>query len=319
MEVQLTANSAIRIFVAMNIETIKEFIQSKKILLGCIAGGIILIVAGYSIFTVQKNIAEEKARVAEQNRIEQERILKEKQDGERAKVVEAMKRLIETGNAETALTVAEQNKELMNDELRAMIDLATEKDLLDRIERTSKWNYADLAKYYGELADLSPDNRKYRKELKGYDKKLRKRLERKLYAQAQALPVRDFKANMDIYEELMQLNPGEKFYKSKYGHYREKYDAFMKELAKFGPKPEISADHKYYPEVKAYLTKKSMYPETLEMESATDCYYTDSGWLVGSTYSEKNEVGTKFSEFLWFTISNSTVQKVESGGAYTIN
>ena len=315
----MTANSAVRIFAAMNIETVKEFIRSKKILLVCIAGGIILIAAGYGIFTVQKSIAEEKARVAEQNRIEQERILKEKQDGERAKVIEAMKRLIETGNAETALTVAEQNKELMNDELRAMIHLATEKDLLDRIERTSKWNYADLAKYYGELADLSPDNRKYRKELKGYDKKLRKRLERKLYTQAQALPVRDFKANMDIYEELMQLNPGEKLYKSKYERYREKYDAFMKELAKFGPKPELSEDHKYYPAVKAYLTKKSMYPETLVMESATDCYYTDSGWLVGSTYSEKNEVGTKFSEFLWFTISNSTVQKVEPGGAYTIN
>ncbi|WP_421899311.1 hypothetical protein [Maridesulfovibrio sp.] len=315
----LTAKSAVRIFAAMNIETIKEFIQSQKILLGCIFGGILLIVAGYTIFTVQQSIAVEKARVAEQNRVEQERILKEKQDGQRAKVIETMKRLIETGNAETALTVAEQNKELMNDELRAMIHLATEKDLLERIERTSKWNYADLAKYYGELADLDPENSKYRKELKGYDKKLRKRLERKLYAQAQALPVRDFKANMDIYEELMQLNPGEKLYKSKYERYREKYDAFMKDLAKFGPKPKLSADRRFYPEVKEYLSKNSMYPETLEMESATDCYYTDAGWLVGCTYSEKNEVGTKFSEFLWFTISNSTVQKVEPGGAYTVN
>ncbi|WP_239057139.1 hypothetical protein [Desulfovibrio sp. JC010] len=315
----LTAKSSDRIFAAMNIETIKEFIQSRKILLGCIAGGIVLLAAGYGVFTVQQSIAEEKARIAEQNRVEQERILTEKQDAERAKVVEAMKRLIETGNAETALTVAEQNKELMNDELRAMIHLATEKDLLERINRTSKWNYADLAKYYAELADLDPENSKYRKELKGYDKKLRKRLERKLYAQAQALPVRDFKANMDIYEELMQLNPGEKLYKSKYERYREKYEAFMKELEKFGPKPQLSADRKYYPEVKEYLKVNSMYPETLEMESATDCYYTDAGWLVGCTYSEQNELGTKFSEFLWFTISNSTVKKVEAGGAYTVN
>jgi hypothetical protein len=131
--------------------------------------------------------------------------------------------------------------------------------------------------------------------------------------------VRDFKANMDIYEELMQLNPGEKFYKSKYEQYREKYESFMKELDKFGPKPKLSADRKYYPEVKKYLVNNSMSPETLEMESATDCYYTDSGWLVGCTYSEKNELGTKFSEFLWFTITNSTVQKVEQGGAYTVN
>ncbi len=288
-------------------------------MLASVAGGIALLVAGYLIFTVQQSIAEEKARIAEQNRIEKQRILTEKQAAQRAKVIDAMKRLIETGNAETALTVAEQNKELMNDELKAMIQLATEKDLLDRIDRTSKWNYADLAKYYAELADLNPENSKYRKELKGYDKKLRKRLERKLYAQAQALPVRDFKANMDIYEELMQLNPGEKFYKSKYERYREKYESFMKELDKFGPKPKLSADRKYYPEVKKYLVNNSMSPETLEMESATDCYYTDSGWLVGCTYSEKNELGTKFSEFLWFTITNSTVQKVEQGGAYTVN
>lgn len=315
----LTGKRAIRIFAVMNMEIIKEFIQSRKLLLGCIAGGLLLLLAGYGLFSVQQSIAEEKARVAEQHRVEQERILKEKHDGQRVKIIEAMKRLIETGNAETALTVAEQNKDLLNDELRAMIHLATVKDLLDRIDRTSKWNYADLAKYYGELADLNPDNSKYRKELKGYDKKLRKRLERKLYAQAQALPVRDFKANMDIYEELVQLNPGEKLYKSKYDRYREKYDSFMKELEKFGPKPQLSDDRKFYPEVKEYLNKNSMYPETLQMESATDCYYTDSGWLVGTTYSEKNEVGTKFSDFLWFTITNSTVQKVESGGAYTVN
>ena len=303
----------------MNIETVKEFIQSRKILLGCIAGGVALLVAGVVIFAVQQSIAKEKARIAEQYRIEQERVLKEKQDAKRAKVIESMKRLIETGNAETALTVAEQNKELMNNELRAMIHLATEKDLLDRIDRTSKWNYSDLAKYYAKLADLDPENSKYRKELKGYDKKLRKKMERKLYAQAQALPVRDFKANMDIYEELMQLNPGEKLYKSKYERYRKEYDSFMKDLEKFGPKPELSADSKFYPEVKKYLKSTSMYPETLEMESATDCYYTDSGWLVGCTYSEKNDVGTRVSEFMWFTISNSTVQKVEPGGSYTVN
>ncbi|CCO22741.1 hypothetical protein [Maridesulfovibrio hydrothermalis] len=303
----------------MNTSTIKEFIQCNRILLTSIAVAIILIVAAYGVFTVQQSVAQEKARVAEEIRVEQERVLREKQDAQRRKVVESMKRLIETGHAETALAVAEKNKELMNDELRAMIRLATEKDLLNRIERTSKWNYSELAKYYAQLASLEPDNNKYSKELKGYDKKLRKRLERKLYAQAQALPMKDFKANMDIYEELMQLNPEEKLYKSKYNRYKRKYDSFMKELEKFGPKPRLGAQGKSYLEVEQYLKANSVYPETLQMESATDCYYTDSGWLVGCTYSEQDEVGTRFSEFLWFTISNSTVQKVESGGAYTVN
>lgn len=303
----------------MNMTNIKEFLESRKILIGVVVVGILLCLAAYGGFSVQQSIAEEKARVIEQQRVQQERVLEEKHDSQRGKIIESMKRLIETGHAETALAVAEKNKELMNDELQAMIHLATEKDLLNRIERTSKWNYADLAKYYAELAALEPENGRYSKELKGYDKKLRKRLERKLYAQAQVLPMKDFKANMDIYEELMQLNPGEKLYKSKYDRYKAKYDAFMKELGKFGDKPQLTADGKSYAEVEKYLKASSMYPDTLQMESATDCYYTDSGWLVGCTYSEKNEVGTKFSEFMWFTISNSTVNKVEQGGAYTVN
>lgn len=303
----------------MNMTNIKEFLERRKILIGVFGVVVLLVLAAYGGFSVQQSIVEEKARVVEKQRLEKERVLGEKQDAQRGKVIESMKRLIETGHAETALAVAEEHKELMNDELQAMIHLATEKDLLSRIDRTSKWNYADLAKYYAELAALEPENGKYSKELKGYDKKLRKRLERKLYAQAQALPMKDFKANMDIYEELIQLNPGEKLYQSKYDRYKAKYDAFMKELEKFGEKPQLAPDGKSYVEVQSYLKNNSMYPDTLQMESATDCYYTDSGWLVGCTYSEKNEVGTKFSEFLWFTISNSTVDKVEPGGAYTVN
>lgn len=303
----------------MNMTNIKEFLERRKIVIGVLGVVVLLVLAAYGGFSVQQSIVEDKARVVEKQRLEKERVLGEKQDAQRGKVIESMKRLIETGHAETALAVAEEHKELMNDELQAMIHLATEKDLLSRIDRTSKWNYADLAKYYAELAALEPENGKYSKELKGYDKKLRKRLERKLYAQAQALPMKDFKANMDIYEELIQLNPGEKLYQSKYDRYKAKYDAFMKELEKFGEKPQLAPDGKSYVEVQSYLKNNSMYPDTLQMESATDCYYTDSGWLVGCTYSEKNEVGTKFSEFLWFTISNSTVDKVEPGGAYTVN
>lgn len=303
----------------MNIDKFKEFISTRKILLGVVAGTLLLCAAGYGIISLQQTVAEEKAKVAEQKRMEQEKIVKEKKDVRRSKVIETMKRLIETGHAETALSVADKNRDLMDDELKAMIHLATEKDLLNRIERTSKWNYSDLAKYYAELAALEPENSKYSKELKGYDKKLRRRLERKLYAQAQALPVQDYKANMDIYEELMQLNPDEKFYQSKYERYKSKYESFMKDLEKFGPRPQLAENGKTYEEVKKYLQENSMYPENLRMESATDCYYTDSGWLVGCTYSEQDEVGNRFSEFMWFTITNSTVTKVESGGAYTIN
>lgn len=315
----LTGRVPDRIFLVMNISEIKEFIENRKVLTGSIAGGVLLILAAYGVFYVQQSMAEEKARIAEQHRLEQEFILKEKHDTRRVKVINSMKRLIETGHAETALAVADKNRDLMNGELQAMIRLATEKDLLNRIERTSKWNYSELAKYYAELAALEPENSQYSKELKGYDKKLRKRLERRLYAQAQALPVKDFKANMDIYEELLQLNPSEKLYQSKYERYKAKYDAFMKELEKFGEKPELGENGKSYVEVEKYLRGNSMYPETLQIESSTDCYYTDAGWLVGCTYSEQNEVGTRFSEFMWFTISNSTVQKVEPGGAYTVN
>lgn len=303
----------------MNISEIKEVISSRRGILGVLAVAVLLVFTGYGLFALQRSVAREKAKEAELQRIEQERVQKQKLDARRTQVIDNMKRLIETGNAETALAVADKNRELMNEEFKAMIHLATEKDLLNRIERTSKWNYPDLAKYYAELAALEPENSRYRKELKGYDRKLRKKFERKLYARAQTLPARDFKANMDIYEELMRLNPDEKLYKSKYEIYRRQYDAVMKELEKFGPRPQTAEDGKSYFEVVEYLRSNSMYPDTLRMESATECYYTDAGWLVGCSYSEQNEVGTRFTEFLWFTINNSTVSKVEPGGTYTIN
>ncbi|WP_291325149.1 hypothetical protein [Desulfovibrio sp. UCD-KL4C] len=302
----------------MNISTIKEFMKRQKLILIGIAGAIAVIAIIACVLAVQNHFAEERARIAEQSRIEHERVLKEKQDKARENVIFSMKRLIETGNAETALTVAEKNKELMNDELEALIHLATEKDLLLRIENTSKWNYSEMAKYYARLAALEPSNSKYTKALKGYDRKLNRRLEKKLYARAQRLPMRDYKANMDIYAELMRLNPTEGLYKSKYERYKSKYDDFMKELEKFGDKPEKTSAG-YYIEVEKYLKEKSEFPETVQMERCTDCYYTDKGWLVGCNYSEKNEVGSRFSEFLWFTITNSTVQKVESAGTYTVN
>lgn len=303
----------------MNIPTIKEFMKRKKVIFIGIAGIIALIAIILCVLAVQNHFAEERARAEEQSRIEQERVLKEKQDKARENVIFSMKRLIETGNAETALAVAEKNKELMNDELEALIHLATEKDLLFRIENTSKWNYAEMAKYYGKLAALEPDNSKYIKALKGYDSKLNRRLEKKLYARAQTLPMRDYKANMDIYAELMRLNPDEGLYKSKFERYKSMYDDFMKDLEKFGDKPEKTSADGYYIEVEKYLKKKSEFPETLQMERCTDCYYTDKGWLVGCNYSEKNKAGSQLSEFLWFTITNSTVQKVESAGTYTVN
>ncbi|WP_031481256.1 hypothetical protein [Maridesulfovibrio frigidus] len=303
----------------MNILPIKEFLQSKKIILAAIAGVIVVIAIVICVLKVQKDIAVEEALVAEEIRLEEVRVQTEKDDRAREKIVFSMKRLIETGHAETALAVAEKNTDLMNDELKALIHLATEKDLLFRIENTSKYNYSELAKYYSQLASLEPDNSKYTKQLKGYDKKLQRRLEKKLYAQAQTLPMRDFKANMDIYAELMRLNPGEGLYESKYNRYKSKYDEFMKDLEKFGDKPQKTAADGYYVEVIKYLKENSEFPETLQMERCTDCYFTDSGWLVGCNYSEQNEIGTRLSEFLWFTISNSTVQKVEASGAYTVN
>ncbi len=303
----------------MNISTIKEFMKRQKVILIGIAGVIVVIAIIFCVLAVQNHFAEEQARIAEQNRIEHARILKEKQDKARENVIFSMKRLIETGNAETALAVAEKNKELMNDELEALIHLATEKDLLYRIENTSKWNYSELAKYYARLAALEPENPKYIKALKGYDSKLNRKMEKKLYARAQTLPSGNYKANMDIYAELMRLNPNEGLYKSKYERYKSMYDDFMKDLEKFGDKPEKTSADGYYVEVEKYLKEKSEFPETVQMERCTDCYYTDKGWLVGCNYSEKNEAGSRFSEFLWFTITNSTVQKVESAGTYTVN
>lgn len=315
----LTQCSPRFIFRCMNFPQFDQIIKNRKLVIRAAAAISVLVVL-FIVVAVFLNIrAEKAARLAEQQRIEELHIAQEKADKARDKVMFSMKRLIETGNAETALTVAKKHPDLLNDEMEALVHLAKVQSLKTKIENTSSWSYASLAKYYKQLAELEPDNEKYRKKLEKYDRRLQKRLERKLYDRVQSLPARNYKANMKIYKELVDLNPDESLYKTRYKMYKNKYDQLMKKLEKFGPEPKRTATDGYYPAVQVYLKAHAPHPETLAMEGCTDCYYTKSGWLVGCNYREKDDFGITSSQFKWFTITNGTVQKVEHGQAYTVN
>lgn len=303
----------------MNFPKLDQFITNRKLVVRAAVGAGVAIVLIAAVLFAFNMVSKRAAKVAEQKRVEELRVVKEKNDKAREKVMFSMKRLIETGNAETALTVAEKHPDLVNDEMEALIHLAKVQDLKSKIERTSSWSYASLAKYYKKLAELEPDNDKYRSNLAKYDRRLQKRLERKLYDRVQNIPAKNYKANMKIYEELVELNPDEALYKTRYNMYKEKYDSLMKKLSKFGPEPEKTNPDGYYPEVEKYLKEHATYPETLVMEGCTNCYYTKDGWLVGCNFQEKDDFGITMSQFKWFTITNSTVRRVEHSQAYTIN
>ncbi len=315
----MTQVAARFIFRCMNFPQLDEIIKNRKMVIigAAVLGVLAALLVTYAVISDIR--AEQAARVAEQKRVEEKRIARKKADKSREKVMFSMKRLIETGNAETALKVAEKNSELINGEMEALIHLAKVQDLKTKIESTAKWSYASLAKYYKKLAELEPDNEKYRKKLAKYDRRLQKRLERKLYDKVMSLPARDYKANMKIYAELVELNPNEPLYKTRYDMYKRKYDKLMKKLEKFGPKPQRTAVGGSYPEVETYLKANAAFPDSLSMEGCTECYYTENGWLVGCNYRQKDDFGITSSQFKWFTITNSTVQKVEHGRAYTVN
>lgn len=303
----------------MKFPQLDQIFKNRKLVVRAgIGAGVVILLIVVSVI-IANVMSERAARVAEQKRVEEQRIVKEAADKARQKVLFSMKRLIETGNAETALTVAGKHPDLMNGDMEALIHLAKVQDLKAKIENTPSWSYASLAKYYKDLADLEPENEKYKDKLAKYDRRLQKHLERKLYDRVQNIPARDYKANMKIYKELVELNPDEQLYKTRYDMYKQKYDELMKKLSKFGPEPVKTEADGYYPEVEKYLKQHAPYPETLVMEGCTDCYYTRNGWLVGCNFREKDGLGITMSQFKWFTITNSTVRKVEQSQAYTVN
>jgi hypothetical protein len=149
-----------------------------------------------------------------------------------------------------------------------------------------------------------------------------KRREQDLLAAAKVTKASDTEKNVEIYKELVSLNPEEKRYRSKLERYeaqkrREDADA-QKEVAAFGEPPTQSDWDGSYRSVKDFLKRAANDPDSIKIDTCTRVYKAKGeGWLVGCDFRGKNAFGALVRQSKWFVIRHDRVVRVAEANAYS--
>lgn len=146
-------------------------------------------------------------------------------------------------------------------------------------------------------------------------------LEQKLLSEVARIPAANAKANLDYYEQLLELKPNNRSYAQKRDIYKAKWnDLQAKEAAErllFGNVPQKSAWDGSYPEVKQYLRQTAHDPESIEFVGCTKVFKNENGWLVGCQYRGNNAFGAKILAANWFRIQRGRVVETYESDAFT--
>jgi hypothetical protein len=132
----------------------------------------------------------------------------------------------------------------------------------------------------------------------------------------------DYVMNKYLYQELVKLNPENETYSQKLDHYKSKREKELLKLSdplvvKFGERPKRSPwDGSYYA-VEDYLKRIANDPDSIKIDSCTDVYKTNDGWLVGCNYRGRNVFNGMVRQSNWFTIVHGKVVKMHDAAAYS--
>ena len=153
----------------------------------------------------------------------------------------------------------------------------------------------------------------------------------KLVAELKWLPASAVRKNRDLYQRLVELNPGDTMFKSKLEHYEKKYaERVARETdernrieleqralaAKFGEKPQQVVEGRPYWQVEYYLKEVANDPDSIEVDRCTKVYQSERGWLVGCDYRGRNAFGGMIRKSNWFTISHDRVVQIDETSAF---
>lgn len=256
---------------------------------------------------LKKVTQKEEAEVREQDRIAMEK--SEKLNKEK----EAEAQLLQKTEAE------EVEIKRIEDERIALKE--REGDLLKELETVDKNDLYDVHSLYEKLLKGSPDNEEYIAKTKEYKLKYDQQRTKDLVARVKKVKASNFKENLEIYKTLVELNPDNSKFIDKEKHYKQKNDeeenkARIRKLL-MGEKPVKSAWDGTYYVVENYLERVANDPDSIDVESCTDVYTTDDGWLVGCNYRGKNAFGGMIRKANWFTILQGNVVKMHPYSAYS--
>ncbi len=142
-----------------------------------------------------------------------------------------------------------------------------------------------------------------------------------LLAAVRALPASDWVLNRDGYLQLMRLDSTNAMYGDRFRYYndliRQKSLEGARRVARFGPMPRKSALNGTYRDVTLYLRAAANDPGSIDVDSCTDVYYIDAGWLVGCDYRGANAFGGPIRASNWFIIRQGQVIRMEEASAYS--
>ncbi len=155
------------------------------------------------------------------------------------------------------------------------------------------------------------DVREYEKRIKIHD------LEQKV----KKVPASETQENIDLYNELVSLNPKSQRYKNKVAYYRAQKQREDKEreerIAKFGEPPSKSGLDGSIECVKEYLKTVAYDSASLSYDQWSDVYYSENdGWLVKCEFRGKNPFGGYVKHVKWFVIQHGRVVAIKDSTEY---
>jgi hypothetical protein len=208
----------------------------------------------------------------------------------------------------------------------------SEKNYQIVVSQTSKYlpaNDDNLNEIHGKAKSALDEIKKAEKEAK--EKLQRESKTRALVAKLKTVPSSEFAENKNLYQKLVKLNPDNTDYQQKLDYYSKKLsekiekekreqERLKKErearVAKFGEAPTQSAwDGSYYA-VERYLKRIANDPDSIDIDSCTGVYHTESGWLVGCDYRGRNAFGGMIRQSNWFSIVHDQVIQMHDASAY---
>ena len=187
-----------------------------------------------------------------------------------------------------------------------------------------------------ELIDLNNQAKSKLAAIEKDEKEAKEKAEREantkeILAKLKNVPSSQFQENKNLYQQLVNYNPGVEQYKEKLDFYSAKIkekqererieqEKIKKEreerIARFGVPPVASAwDGSYY-EVERYLKRIANDPDSIDIDGCTKVYHIEDGWLVGCDYRGRNAFGGMIRQSNWFTIVHGTVVQMHDASSY---
>jgi|SRR5690625_295961 len=134
--------------------------------------------------------------------------------------------------------------------------------------------------------------------------------EQVLLDQARRIPASFTRENLEIYNELLSIDPSNTRYQERAAHYRgiidQRRQAHRDHVARYGEPPE-QRSWGSYDVVRDYLQARAHDPRSIDIDTCTSVRRTDGGWLIGCDYRGKNAFGAVVRNSHWFIVRHGRV------------